>query len=106
MRILLDSTAIIDVLEGNERGAEIKKTIRQASAAATTCLNVYEVKRRLLNKVAVGEAEKIIEELVEFSNVLPITLNAALEAAEIKKNRPALGAVDCNSYAAATAFFS
>ncbi|MFH1200441.1 MAG: PIN domain-containing protein [Candidatus Micrarchaeota archaeon] len=101
MKIFLDSYAILELLVGSAKGGEVRRLITESTAACTSALNIYEVRYRLLSKVSQQKAEQTIRQILADTKILPLTVETALAAAEIKMKRPALGAVDCNCYAIA-----
>ncbi len=101
MRILLDTWAILELIKGSDKGAKVDEIVRESTLTCTTCLNLYEAKYKLAGWYGGERINKMLDEVRATTQILSITEEAALEAAEIKLQQKQLSAVDCNSYATA-----
>ncbi len=101
MRILLDTSAIIALAQGTEEGIEVQKIISENSPAYTSALNTYETKHKLFDKLEPERAKNIFEKILNYAIVLPITIETAIIASDLKQEKKDFGAVDCNTYAVA-----
>ena len=103
MKILLDTSAAIELLDGSKRGEKVLESIEAADAVFTTVLNVFEVRYVLEDLYGQQKAELLSAKFIEKAKIAEISVQACLQAAELKLSRRSLSAVDCNSYAAALA---
>lgn len=101
MRVLLDSVALLSIVEGGSRGERVKQLVLESDAQFTTVLNVYEMRYRLLATVGRARMQEAVDGVTSALKVLPVTLDLSEPAAEIKAANAPLGAVDCVTYAAA-----
>ena len=103
MKMLIDTSALLDVYAGSQRGEQVKQLLAESTATFTTSLNAYEAKVWLLRRFEAGKVARALEDMLATVRVLPVPLASALEAADVRRKNQALSAVDCNSYAVAQA---
>jgi predicted nucleic acid-binding protein len=101
VRILLDAWAILELIKGSDKGAKVEEIVRDSTLACTTSLNLYEAKYKLTGRYGEARIDKMLDEVRATTQILPITEEAALAAAEVKLQQKQLSAVDCNAYAVA-----
>jgi|GEM_PF-1097845 predicted nucleic acid-binding protein len=84
MKALLDTTALIDVLKGDESAIKVIDKIRMEAVLYTTTINIYEYLRGIM--ILQKDKEKHVQALnvlVSNLNILEIDLSVAGRAAEI-----------------------
>ena len=93
MKILLDSTALIDLLRANaEVQVRIVQLRNEGAVFFTSTANLYEVWCGLANaKKMPGNPEAALAALRSELNVLPLDEEAARRAAQIHKSLRAMG---------------
>ena len=77
--ILLDSSALIELVDGSEKGLKIKKVVEKDSAAISS-ISVNEV---LITSE--GKERELFEKIIKSMRILPFDAEASYKSIEIEK---------------------
>lgn len=87
MKVVLDTTVLIDVIRGNEKAIQTLEELRKTGVMHTTAVNVYEVLRGIKRMEKNQEVHmNALRLLLNNLYVLPFNLEAAEITAQIYAN--------------------
>ncbi|MBI1970622.1 type II toxin-antitoxin system VapC family toxin [Candidatus Woesearchaeota archaeon] len=86
MTVLVDSWAWIEYIQGSESGNIVKRYLESEEEIITCPINISEVYLKLLKDMP-ADAELVIDKILRYSFVAPFTVEIALAAARLKKQK-------------------
>ena len=98
---LLDSFAIIELLEGSEAGKKVRKVIEEnESHIFISALSVYEVGTVVERDQGRNKMVEVVRSLSTYFQVVDVTVDVSLHAIDLKRSFK-LPTVDCLIYSSA-----
>lgn len=84
-KIFLDTSALIEVVNGTEKGKKVLNLIKQSTKASVSLLSLYEVWYLSARAYDENMADNAIASVKNLSSSFPVSEEVCLKAAKLKK---------------------